>query len=184
MCAWSWSHSPEAYEKARKNLGKKSIKWVSECLAEWYCHEYEERDKARMKKVDDIVWAAENAVEVAKAAQMALAVLLKQEYAGLVSYHWTLEYRAVKALQDAGVSVEGMALPDKVDAECFESGAGDPMKNGMYEQWIKTIKEDIARLGKEWACDCIWERAEKLRTCDNGGYDPWMCPNSCHSVEW
>ena len=37
--SWEWSHSQEAYELAEKNLGKKSIKWLAECLAEWACEE-------------------------------------------------------------------------------------------------------------------------------------------------
>ena len=32
--AWEWSHSPEAYELARKKLAKKAEAWLTECLAE------------------------------------------------------------------------------------------------------------------------------------------------------
>lgn len=28
----------------------------------------------------------------------------------------------------------------------------------------------------------IWERAEQFRTCDNGGFNAWICPYGCHAV--
>ena len=34
---WSWSHTSEAYELARKNLGKKSQGWLAVCWAEGKC---------------------------------------------------------------------------------------------------------------------------------------------------
>ena len=33
--AWEWSHTQEAYETARKNLGKKARRWLEVCWAEW-----------------------------------------------------------------------------------------------------------------------------------------------------
>jgi hypothetical protein len=28
----------------------------------------------------------------------------------------------------------------------------------------------------------IWDFAETQRTCDNGGFNAWMCPYGCHTV--
>ena len=44
--AWSWSHSQEAYDKAHANLGKKSVKFLAECYAEWKCRDIDEAVKA------------------------------------------------------------------------------------------------------------------------------------------
>ena len=32
----------------------------------------------------------------------------------------------------------------------------------------------------------IWEKAEEFRTCDNGGFNAWMCPHGCgcHTVSF
>ena len=40
--AWEWSHAPEAYETAEKNLRKQSIKWLAECYADWKCYHVDE----------------------------------------------------------------------------------------------------------------------------------------------
>ena len=43
--AWEWSHAPDAYVTAEKNLRKQSIKKMAECYAEWVCyHSDEETD--------------------------------------------------------------------------------------------------------------------------------------------
>lgn len=41
---------------------------------------------------------------------------------------------------------------------------------------VKTLKEQYANE--------IWEKAEKLRTCTNGGHEAWVCPYGCHRVDW
>lgn len=28
----------------------------------------------------------------------------------------------------------------------------------------------------------VWERANDQRTCDNGGFNAWLCPYGCHTV--
>lgn len=30
--------------------------------------------------------------------------------------------------------------------------------------------------------DALWERVEALATCDNGGWNAWVCPFGCHTV--
>jgi len=37
---------------------------------------------------------------------------------------------------------------------------------------------------KENLADSIWEYAERLRTCTNGGHMAWVCPFGCHLVNW
>jgi hypothetical protein len=39
-------------------------------------------------------------------------------------------------------------------------------------------------LDDETLVDFIWERAEEAATCDNGGFEAWMCPSGCHTVSF
>ena len=39
----------------------------------------------------------------------------------------------------------------------------------------KTLPDDVL-------ADFIWERASEQATCDNGGWNAWMCPSGCHTV--
>ena len=50
---WSWGHAQEAYDLARKNLGKKSVKFLAECHAEWVCKDIE-RAAERLFRDSDI----------------------------------------------------------------------------------------------------------------------------------
>ncbi len=34
----------------------------------------------------------------------------------------------------------------------------------------------------EWVADWIWNKAEEHCTCDNGGFNAWVCPYGCHTV--
>ena len=36
----------------------------------------------------------------------------------------------------------------------------------------KTLPDDVL-------ADFIWEQASELATCDNGGFNAWMCPSGC-----
>lgn len=47
-----------------------------------------------------------------------------------------------------------------------------------YERALKhakTLPDDVL-------ADFIWERASEHATCDNGGFNAWMCPSGCHTV--
>jgi hypothetical protein len=32
--------------------------------------------------------------------------------------------------------------------------------------------------------DYIWDKASEQRTCDNGGFNAWVCPYGCHQVSF
>lgn len=32
--------------------------------------------------------------------------------------------------------------------------------------------------------DFIWQHAETQKTCDNGGFNAWVCPYGCHTVSF
>lgn len=39
-------------------------------------------------------------------------------------------------------------------------------------------------LDDESLADFIWGRASEAATCDNGGWNAWMCPSGCHTVSF
>jgi len=43
--------------------------------------------------------------------------------------------------------------------------------------WVQKQPADVV-------ADMIWEKAEEQRTCDNGGWNAWMCPFGCHTVSF
>ena len=115
--AWEWSHTPEAYEKGRKNLTKQSISDLLVIKAEWEATTWEDED------------------------------ISQGPYLDIDNYN-----KVMTRLQ----ATYRMARRADVD--------------------IKTLKEQYA--GE------IWEKAEELRTCTNGGHEAWVCPYGCHLVAW
>lgn len=51
---------------------------------------------------------------------------------------------------------------------------------GQYNVYLK----DAETKAKEELVEYIWEKASEQRTCENGGFQPWMCPYGCHTVDW
>ena len=41
-----------------------------------------------------------------------------------------------------------------------------------------------ATLASDTLADSIWEKASEQRTCDNGGFNAWVCPYGCHTVSF
>jgi len=39
-----------------------------------------------------------------------------------------------------------------------------------------------ATLATDTLADSIWDKASEQRTCDNGGFNAWVCPYGCHTV--
>jgi hypothetical protein len=44
-------------------------------------------------------------------------------------------------------------------------------------------KIDMKSLKEKYA-EQLWEKAEQLRTCTNGGHEAYVCPYGCHKVAW
>lgn len=59
--------------------------------------------------------------------------------------------------------------------------SGNPQfRDNRYEKclaYVKGLPEDVI-------IDAIWEKAEELRSCTNGGYMAHMCPYGCHMVSF
>ena len=76
--------------------------------------------------------------------------------------------------------------------EAFEpnehfSSSSSQLNTQKYEERLKYYRMQLrSGLDKQALANSIWDRAEKLRTCTNGGYMAWMCPFgcSCHMVSF
>jgi hypothetical protein len=44
------------------------------------------------------------------------------------------------------------------------------------------LPNGIRRLPADMLADLVWQRAEDHRTCDNGGWNAYVCPDGCHTV--
>jgi hypothetical protein len=56
-------------------------------------------------------------------------------------------------------------------------------KNGSFSRRLySAAKARSSKLAEETLADAIWEHASAQRTCDNGGFNAWMCPFGCHKV--
>jgi hypothetical protein len=65
--------------------------------------------------------------------------------------------------------------------ECHRPGTDD----FAAELWETTLANVKAReLPTDVLADAIWDRASEQQTCDNGGFNAWMCPYGCgpHTV--
>src|SRR5262245_48025360 len=52
----------------------------------------------------------------------------------------------------------------------------------QLKRGYKSRLREAKRLPADILADSIWEKAEELRTCENGGWDAWVCPFGCHTV--
>lgn len=53
--------------------------------------------------------------------------------------------------------------------------------------WLATYENasnftEMSDMTNREIADAIWEWANEQRTCDNGGWNAWMCPYGCHTV--
>jgi hypothetical protein len=57
--------------------------------------------------------------------------------------------------------------------------------NWFKSKYAKALRQ-AKKLDADVLADFIWEKASEWATCDNGGYDAWMCPSGCgcHTVSF
>ena len=70
------------------------------------------------------------------------------------------------------------AYKDREDRGTIRRRAGSTRIPGFR------LPAGLARLDRSHLADLIWERAESLATCDNGGFRAWVCPDGCHTVSF
>lgn len=57
---------------------------------------------------------------------------------------------------------------------------GDRFSLAKYQKAVKVIERENEYA--EYLAVEIWEKASEQATCDNGGFNAWMCPFGCHTV--
>ena len=65
-------------------------------------------------------------------------------------------------------------------AEKIEDDEFDWQK--VYAAQLKLLRSRKTKVETDWIVGDIWRFAEELCTCDNGGFNLWVCPSGCHKV--
>ena len=74
-----------------------------------------------------------------------------------------------------------MAEWDAFEPNEHFSSSSSTLNLEKYKQRLKYHRLQLrSGLDKQALANSIWDRAEKLRTCDNGGHNAWMCPFGCN----
>lgn len=58
--------------------------------------------------------------------------------------------------------------------------AHEPFDEQTYHEAVRRFTD----LESEDLTDLIWNSASDLATCDNGGFNAWVCPYGCHTVSF
>lgn len=58
-------------------------------------------------------------------------------------------------------------------------GAIDPVSPGFSERKYERALKHAKTLAHDTLVDFTWKRASEFATCDNGGFEAWMCPLGC-----
>lgn len=63
-----------------------------------------------------------------------------------------------------------------------EFGWNSEFSVAKYNKAMAAIKRE--NYSAQILAESIWEKASEQATCDNGGYNAWMCPFGCHTVSF
>ena len=58
-------------------------------------------------------------------------------------------------------------------------GVIDPVSPGFSQRKYDRALKHAKTLPDDVLADFIWEKASEFATCDNGGFEAWMCPHGC-----
>lgn len=58
-------------------------------------------------------------------------------------------------------------------------GVIDPVSLDFNERKYERALKHAKTLAHDTLADFIWEKASEFATCDNGGFDAWICPHGC-----
>lgn len=60
-----------------------------------------------------------------------------------------------------------------------ETDYEERFNESCYNRTVKWLKGDGASIDNDTLAEAIWEWASEYATCDNGGFNAWMCPYGC-----
>lgn len=61
----------------------------------------------------------------------------------------------------------------------WKHGAIAPVSPGFSERKYKRALKHAKTMAHDTLVEFIWEKASEFATCDNGGFEAWMCPHGC-----
>lgn len=61
-----------------------------------------------------------------------------------------------------------------------EKGRPDQMWADTWPKELAMVTFQNRETRTQALRDAVWEKAREQATCDNGGYNAWMCPYGCH----
>jgi hypothetical protein len=95
-----------------------------------------------------------------------------------------------EAYADAYANLQGLdreAL-ETILAEwrCYSPDHADADSEGFVADRYAQVYADVtgAAYPTDVLADSIWDSASELATCDNGGWNAWVCPYGCHTVSF
>jgi len=103
-----------------------------------------------------------------------------------MSWEWS---HTQEAYDNAKANLEALSLADlrTIWAEwlTYAPGHGLSDSDGCIEELFPAANKAADSYNHEdELVECIWKRAEEFRTCDNGGFNAYVCPYGCHTVSF
>lgn len=88
---------------------------------------------------------------------------------------------------ETDILIEILSEWDALEAgKVTEPDHPEPFFQEAYDESKERLTQQCSRLDgfEEHIADAIWTKAEELATCDNGGFNAWVCPYGCHTVSF
>lgn len=99
-----------------------------------------------------------------------------------MAWEWSHAHKAYAA---AYANLHSMAIEDlrviwaEWRAACVGHSDDEPEANFCARCYAAALAEAQTIESAETLADDIWSRASGLATCDNGGFNAWVCPYGC-----
>lgn len=106
----------------------------------------------------------------------------------IMAWEWSYSQEGLDNIRD---NIMDMDIDRAIEAlaECKAQGSREDFEGGFdsdtFEVESKRLASELKRNGAYFA-DIIKEelasQSAKIATCDNGGFQVWICPFGCHTV--
>ena len=93
-----------------------------------------------------------------------------------MSWEWS---HSPEAYSDAYARVQ--LLPTRTLLTILREWACDDREKANRPPSFR-LPRGLRQLPRDMLADLVWARAEEYRTCSNGGWDCYLCPDGCHTV--
>lgn len=95
---------------------------------------------------------------------------------------WSWSHTA-EAYRDAEINLYGLPHDDlAIIAAEWQSWDGDTFNPQLNLDAYDGALSDAKQCSADSLAQNIWDKASELQTCDNGGFNAYVCPFGCHTV--